>query len=126
MPKKRVFVVDDSPLIRSLVRRIFESEMNYEIAGEAENGCDAVANAPKTKPDLIVLDLSMPVMSGLDAAPLLRKVLPETQLILFTVHQGKEIERLAGAAGIHAVVSKDKAASDLITHAHALMSRRAS
>jgi DNA-binding NarL/FixJ family response regulator len=121
MPKKRVFVVDDSPIVRSMVRQLFESETNCEVVGEAENGLDAVAKAAFLKPDLIVLDLNMPVMSGLDAAPFLRKVVPETSLILFTVHEGREIERVAFAAGIQAVVSKDHA-SELIPHAQALLS----
>jgi chemotaxis response regulator CheB len=69
MPNKRVFVVDDSPIVRSMVRRLFESETDCEIAGEAENGRDAVVKAAKIKPDLFILDLSMPVMSGLEAAP---------------------------------------------------------
>ena len=121
MPKKRVFVVDDSPIVRCMVRQLFESETNCEVVGEAENGLDAVAKAAFLKPDLIVLDLNMPVMSGLDAAPFLRKVVPETSLILFTVHEGREIERVAFAAGIQAVVSKDHA-SELIPHAQALLS----
>ena len=62
-------MVDDNPIVRSMVRQLFESA-NYEIVGEAENGREAIAKAAFLKPDLIVLDLSMPVMSGLDAAPL--------------------------------------------------------
>lgn len=122
MLNKRVLVVDDSPAVRSMVRQLFESETNYEIAGEAGNGRDAIAKAAFLKPDLIVLDLSMPVLSGLDAAPFLRRVLPETHLILFTVHSGPEVERLALAAGIEAVVSKDRGASELIPRAQALLS----
>lgn len=122
MPKKRIFVVDDNPVVRSMVRQLFQSETNCEIAGEAENGRDAIAKAAFVKPDLIVLDLTMPVMSGLDAAPFLRKVLPETRLILFTVHSGPEVERLAFAAGIEAVVSKDRGASELIPRAQELLS----
>ncbi len=122
MPKKRVLVVDDSPIVRSMVRRLFETETNCEIAGEAENGCDAIAKATKIKPDLIILDLSMPLLGGLDAAPLLRKILPETRIILFTEHHGREVERLAFAAGIQAVVSKDQAMSQLIPQAKALLS----
>lgn len=121
MHKKRIFVVDDNPLVRSMVRRLFESEPDCEIAGEAENGRDAVAKALDLKPDLIILDLSMPVMGGLEAAPLLKKVVPETRLILFTVDQGREVERLALAAGIQVVVSKDKGASELIPRAQALL-----
>jgi len=63
----------------------------------------------------------MPVMTGLDAAPLLRKHLPDTRIILFTVQEGREVERLACAAGIHAVVSKNQAASKLILQAQALL-----
>ena len=119
--KKRVLLVDDNSAVRSLVRQLFELEPDYEIAGEAENGQDAVEKAENLKPDLIILDLSMPVMTGLDAAPLLRKLLPDTRIILFTVQQGSEVERLARAAGIHAVVPKDQAASNLILQAQVLL-----
>jgi DNA-binding NarL/FixJ family response regulator len=121
MRKKRVFVVDDSPIARSMVRQLFESQSNYEIAGEAENGRDAVAKAAFLKPDLIVLDLNMPVMGGLDAAPFLRRVLPETRLILFTIYEGREVEQRAHAAGIQAVVSKNNAVSELVPQAEALL-----
>src|ERR1700676_2930290 len=116
MPKKRVLLVDDNTGVRSLVRQLFESEPDFEISGEAENGRDAVEKAKNLKPDVIILDLSMPVMTGLDAAPLLRKLLPDTRIILFTVQEGCEVERLARAAGIHAAVSKDEAVPKLILH----------
>jgi DNA-binding NarL/FixJ family response regulator len=121
MPKKRVLLVDDNPVVRSLVRQLFELEPDFEISGEAENGRDAVEKAEYLKPDLIILDLAMPVMTGLDAAPLLRKVVPDARIILFTVQEGREVERLARAAGIHAVVAKSQAASRLILRAHALL-----
>lgn len=66
----------------------------------------------------------MPVMSGLDTAPLFRKALPETPFILFTIRQGSELEPLARDAGIQAVVSKDKAASELIHRSQALLAAR--
>jgi DNA-binding NarL/FixJ family response regulator len=121
MPKKRVLIVDDNAGVRSLVRQLFESEPDFEISGEAENGRDAVEKAENLKPDVIILDLSMPVMTGLDAAPLLRKLLPDTRIILFTVQEGHEVEQLACAAGINAVVSKNQAASKLTLQAQALM-----
>lgn len=121
MPKKRVLLVDDNPVVRSLVRHLIELEPDFEISGEAENGRDAIENAENLKPDLIILDLVMPVMSGLDAAPLLRKLLPDTRIILFTVQEGREVERLAHAAGIHAVVSKNQAVSKLILQARSLL-----
>jgi DNA-binding NarL/FixJ family response regulator len=121
MPTKRVLVADDNAVVRSFVRQLFESQPDFEISGEAENGSDAVEKAEKLKPDLIILDLIMPVMTGLDAAPLLRKLLPDTPIILFTQQEGGEVERLARAAGINAVVSKSQAASELVLKAQALL-----
>src|ERR1700721_1091594 len=94
MPTKRVLVADDNAVVCSFVRQLFESQPDFEISGEAENGRDAVEKAKSLKPDLIILDLSMPVMTGLDAAPLLRKLLPDTPILLFTQHKGRKIERL--------------------------------
>jgi DNA-binding NarL/FixJ family response regulator len=121
MPTKRVLLVDDNSVVRSFVRQVFELEPDFEISGEAENGRDAVEKAQKLKPDLIILDLIMPVMTGLDAAPLLKQLLPDTLIILFTQQEGSEVERLARAAGIDAVVSKSQAASQLILQAQALL-----
>jgi two-component system response regulator YesN len=113
--------VDDNAVVRSFVRQLFELQPDFEISGEAENGRDAVEKAEKVKPDLIILDLIMPVMTGLDAAPLLRQLLPNTRIILFTQQEGLEIERLARAAGIDAVVSKSQAASELVLKGQALL-----
>jgi DNA-binding NarL/FixJ family response regulator len=121
MPKKRVLLVDDNSMVCSMVRQLFDCHPDFAVVGTAANGRDAIAEAENLKPDLIILDLAMPVMTGLDAAPLLRKALPNTRLILFTVHEGDEVERLARAAGIHAVVSKDQGASKLILQANALL-----
>jgi DNA-binding NarL/FixJ family response regulator len=121
MPKKRVLLVDDNPAVRAMVRQLFEAHPDFEVAGEAGNGGEGVAEARNLKPDLVVIDLAMPVMTGLDAVPLLRKVVPGAPLILFTVHEGKEIERLARAAGIDAVVSKTEAAAKLVAQAAALL-----
>jgi CheY-like chemotaxis protein len=113
--KKRVLLVDDSALIRRAVRPFFDSHPN--VVGEAEHGREAVEKAPILQPDLVVLDLSMPVMNGLEAAPLLINILPNVWLILFTAHDGPEVEQLSRASGIHAVVPKSKAATHLIAQA---------
>jgi DNA-binding NarL/FixJ family response regulator len=121
MPAKRILIVDDNAVVRSLVRRLFESQPDFEIAGEAENGRDAIDKAEKLKPDLIILDLVMPVMTGLEAAPLLKQLLPAVLIILFTQQEGSEVERLAQAAGIDAVVSKSQVASELFLKAQVLL-----
>jgi CheY-like chemotaxis protein len=121
MPAKRILVVDDNAVVRTLVRKLFESQPDFEISGEAENGREAIDKAEQLKPDLIILDLIMPVMTGLDAAPLLKQLLPDTPIILFTQQEGSEVERLAQAAGIDAVVSKSQVASELVGKAQALL-----
>ena len=123
MPKKRVLLVDDNTAVRLLVRQLFELEPDFEIAGEAENGQEAVDKAANLKPDLVILDLSMPVMTGLDAAPLLRKLLPDTSIILFTVHEGGEVQRLAIESGVDSIVSKSQVATELIPRAQALLEK---
>jgi DNA-binding NarL/FixJ family response regulator len=122
--KKRILLVDDNCVVRKMLRHCFEVHPDFEVSGEAENGRDAVEKAESLKPDLIVLDLTMPVMTGLDAAPLLRKALPNVRLILFTSHEGIDVERLARAAGIHAVVPKEQGTSKLVIEAQRLLASR--
>jgi DNA-binding NarL/FixJ family response regulator len=117
---RRVLVVDDNAAVRTLVRQLFALEPDFEIAGEAENGREAVEKAANLKPEIVILDLAMPVMNGLDAAPELRKILPEIKIILFTVEQGSEVDRLASQAGINAVILKDNAPR-LISQARLLL-----
>ncbi len=121
MAKKKVLVVDDSPAIRKAVLPLFASHPNFEVVGEAGHGQEAIEKAPRLRPDLIILDLSMPVMNGLEAAPLLLRILPSAWLILFTAHDLPEVQRLSRAAGIHAVVQKVNAATHLVAQAEALV-----
>jgi DNA-binding NarL/FixJ family response regulator len=123
MPKKRVLLVDDNATVRGAVRPLFDSHPNFEVCGEAEHGREAVEKAPNLRPDLILLDLSMPVVNGLQAAPLLLKILPNVWLILFTAHDSPEVQRLSRGAGIHAVVSKSNAVTHLIAQAEALVAQ---
>ncbi len=125
MSKNRVLLVDDSAEIRRVVRPLFDSHPKFEVVGEAEHGREAVEKAPKLRPDLIILDLTMPVMNGLEAAPLLIRLLPHVWLILFTTDHFPEVERLSRAAGIHAVVPKHNAATHLIPQAEALVAQAA-
>ena len=103
--------------------------MSFESAGfscsEAENGAEALAAVEKSKPDLIVLDLSMPVMNGLQAAPLLRKKVPQAPILMYTMHVTKELAHLATEVGVSAVVSKDEAVKQLVVRALTLLGGRA-
>jgi CheY-like chemotaxis protein len=102
---KSILIVDDNAVVRRCLRGIFENE-GWEICGEAENGYDAIEKAQRLCPNLIILDLSMPVMNGMEAAPRLRKMLPEVPIVIFSVHGGRTLEQEALAVGVAAVVSK--------------------
>jgi CheY-like chemotaxis protein len=89
---KTILVADDSPMIRKMLCRMFEAEDDYDICAEATNGQEAIDLALKHRPDLIILDISMPVLNGLAAARELKKLMPDVSIILFTqyAHLGKE------------------------------------
>jgi two-component system, NarL family, nitrate/nitrite response regulator NarL len=123
--RKKVLLVDDNATIREAVRPLFDSHPKFVVCGEAEDGREAIEKAPRLRPDLIVIDMSMPVMNGLDAAPLLIKILPNVWLILLTTHDFPELCELARSAGIHAVVQKSKAVTHLIAQAEALINMAA-
>ena len=113
--------MDDSAPVRKAVRPLFDTHPHFEVCGEAEHGREAIEKASLLQPDLIILDLSMPVMNGLEAAPLLMKSLPQVCIILFTSHEDAEVHRLSRRVGIHAVVPKSKAATHLVSQAHVLL-----
>jgi len=121
MAKARVFLVDDSSDILKAVRPLFDSHPKFEVCGEASHGREAIDKAPRLRPDLIVLDLTMPVMNGLEAAPRSIQLLPRVWIILFTSYEFPEVHRLSQEAGIHAVVPKSKASTHLIPQAESLV-----
>ena len=124
-PKKRgvgktVLVVDDYALIRKKLAAAFLSD-GFKTCGEAENGAEALEMAERIRPDVIILDFMMPVMNGLEAAPRLRKVLPNTPIILFTQYEDSLSKAEASKAGVSLVLSKTVPLSTLIDKAHELM-----
>jgi DNA-binding NarL/FixJ family response regulator len=101
-----VLVVDDSPLMRRMVCDLLESESQFKIVGEAENGREAIQKAKQLQPDLVILDLGMPVMNGLEAASAIKRAIPDVSVILFTLYGDPDVERTARSMGIDAVISK--------------------
>jgi len=104
-----------------MLRTTFEDISGWEVCGEAENGREAIEKASELKPDLIVLDLAMPIMHGLEAAPVLRRMLPAVPIILFTLYANKFLEQEAFSAGVTVVVSKDVAVGTLIKQEEGLL-----
>jgi len=118
---KSVLVVDDNALIRQVLCRVLASEPGFDICGEAENGQDAVEKAQALHPDLIVMDLSMPVMNGIDATRTLKTLMPMVPVIIFSEYSDAFSEKEARSAGISALVSKSEHVSVLIDKARALL-----
>lgn len=119
MPRS-VLVVDDSPFIRQAVCELFRGEGDFSVCGEAADGQEAIRKAQQLHPDLVVTDLSMPVMNGLEEARLLKKLLPQVPVIIFTGHDDPYIEKEARSAGASAVVLKSDAAASLLARARSL------
>jgi len=95
MPVRSVLVVDDSPLVRQAVSALFTHEGDFDVCGEAENGREAIEKAQLLRPNLIVTDLSMPVMNGLEETRVLKKLMPAVPVIIFTARGARPHTRAA-------------------------------
>lgn len=111
-------IVDDHAVIRRMVRSLLEAE-SFTVR-DAADGAEGVQKAQAEKPDLIILDLSMPVMNGLEAAQKLKFLLPHVPLLMFTNNAGGVMEKEARSAGISAVVSKSDS-GQLLAHVRSLL-----
>ena len=103
----------------------FRREGDFDICGEAENGRDAIEKAKQLRPDLIVLDLSMPVMNGLDAAHVLKRLMPKVPLIMYSAFGDGYVEQQASLLGVSAVVSKSEPATTVVGAARSLLTQTA-
>ena len=113
MPKS-VLVVDDNPFIRKSLCQLFTADADFDVCGEAENGSDAIQKAQDMRPDVIVLDLSMPKMNGIDAARILKRMMPKVPLILFSEYGDLVSDAEAHSAGVSALVPKSAHTSVLL------------
>ncbi len=116
-----LLICDDNPNIRYLLRAFVESRTPYKICGEAAHGEEAIEQAKKLQPDLILLDLSMPVMTGAEAAVILKGVVPRMKIILFSMHMDDVPRPLGKTTGIDLMLSKSDGISKLADHLHALL-----
>jgi CheY-like chemotaxis protein len=114
-------IVDDHAVIRRMLRAVLEAE-DLQVS-DAMDGAEGVRKAQELRPSLIILDLSMPVMNGLEAARALKLLMPHVPLLMFTNNPGAAMEKEARSAGIAAVICKSDsdASQQLVAHAKALL-----
>jgi DNA-binding NarL/FixJ family response regulator len=114
-PAIKVLVADDHTIVRTGIRHVLESEAGFEVVGEASTGAEAVALAAKLRPDVVVLDISMPGESGLQVAAQLRGTSPEPRVLILSMHDNAEYVLESVRAGAHGYLLKDAAATELRT-----------
>jgi DNA-binding NarL/FixJ family response regulator len=110
----RVIVVDDHAVIRRGVQGILDAFPEWEFCGEAENGQDAVKLAANVQPEIIIMDVSMPGLNGLEATRIIRHMLPDTKVLLLTLHSSSELVRSGFRAGARGYVLKSDAEQELV------------
>jgi len=116
-----ILIVDDNESMRHLLRTFVESKTKFPVCGSAANGMEAIEKAQQLHPDLVLLDLSMPILNGAEASVVLKGVMPETKIILFTMHGDNIGESLAVALGIDRVLAKGDGLLHLEEHLNALL-----
>jgi len=110
----RILIVDDHDVVREGVRSILKKRSDWEIIGEASNGQEALAQTESLKPDVIILDITMPQMSGLDVARKITQTTPGSRVVMFTMHDSGTVEQAVKGSGAHGLVLKLNAARDLV------------
>ncbi len=103
---KHILLVDDSDTCRRVTRLFLESQPDLEVCGEAVDGVDAIEKAKELKPDLILLDLAMPRMNGMEAASVLKSMMPRVPIVMFTLYKESLGTSLTSKIGIDAMLSK--------------------
>jgi DNA-binding NarL/FixJ family response regulator len=111
----RVLVADDHMIVRTGIRHVLESEADFEVVGEAASGSEAISLATKLRPDVMVLDISMPDQSGLEVAARLRNGSSTTRVLILSMHNNAEYVLESVRAGAHGYLLKDTAAAELRT-----------
>jgi DNA-binding NarL/FixJ family response regulator len=111
----RILVVDDHAVVRRGVRSLLESHEGWEVCGEATTGRDAVEQNRRLRPDVVVMDLSLPELNGLDATRQILKDAPDTEVLVLTMHHSEQLARDVLQAGARGYVLKSDADENLIT-----------
>jgi len=120
----RILLADDHTLVREGLRKILETQRGWEVIGEAADGRQAVRQVLELKPDLVILDLAMPQLGGVDAIQQIVKRLPSTRVLVLSMHADETYVTRALKAGAHGYLLKDSAGTDLIRAVTALVQHK--
>src|SRR5258705_4493055 len=118
----RILIVDDHEIFRRGLRSLLESRGDWEVCGEASDGQEAVDQAKQLQPDVIVLDITMPRLNGLDATGLIRKEVPRAKVVILSQHQPALMKQVALTAGAGAYVTKSEVSRELMAAIDSLLS----
>jgi DNA-binding NarL/FixJ family response regulator len=120
----RILVADDHDIVRVGLRSLLEAEPGWQVVAEAANGREAVLAAEKTKPDIVVLDITMPEMNGLEATRAILESNPRVEVLILTMHDSEQVVREVVSAGAQGYVLKSDAGRDLVAAIQALRLHR--
>lgn len=120
----RILVADDHDIIRRGLKELLTSRSGWEVCAEARTGREAVTFAEELKPEVVVMDISMPDLNGLEAARQIRKSLPRTEILILTLHFSDQLVREIVEAGVRAYIMKSDADRDLVAAVEALSNHR--
>jgi PAS domain S-box-containing protein len=122
--RKRILIADDHDVLRRGIRTMLESDPGLEVCGEAVDGKDALEKTLAQAPDLVILDINMPIMNGLDVLRQIVRHRPQTKVLAFSVHDSKQIVEEILAAGAHSYLSKATAGQHLVHEVRLLLNGR--
>lgn len=122
MSTLKILIADDHEVVRRGLRDLLETERGWKVVGEAADGREALELATALRPGLVIVDLSMPEINGIELTRLLRAALPEVEVLVLTVHQSARLAREVKSAGARGYVTKADASRSLIAAVHAVSS----
>ncbi len=124
MSNLKILVVDDHDIVRRGLKELLTAKPGWEVCGEAKTGREAVALAEQLKPEIVVMDVSMPDLNGLEAARRISKALPKTGILILTMHFSDQLVREVVEAGARGYILKSDADRDLVSAVDSIANRR--
>jgi len=120
----RILLADDHAVVLKGLRALLGSQLGWQVCGEAKNGREAIEKVGQLKPDVVIMDLNMPELNGLEATRHIRKELPQTEVLILTLHESEQMMRQALDAGARGYVLKSDAGGELLAAVEAVRRHR--